>query len=371
MKKYIVAGAGILGASTAYHLAKQGADVTIVDRNDAGQATEAAAGIVCPWLTKRVNSAWYHLVTEGARYYPALIHELEEEGETQTGYSKVGAINIFSKESMLNDKLALAKDRRKTVPEMGDISKLSIEETQALFPPLSGEYAALHISGGARVNGAALRDALLRGAQKNGAEFIHSDAELLTENGRVKGMTLGDQSIHYADHVLVTGGVWAKELFASLGRTVQITSQKAQIVHLRLPDTDTSRWPVVMPPYGQYFLAFGQGKIVVGATQENDRKDTRVTMGGVHQVLEKALKVAPGFAECTYEETKTGFRPFTPGSLPVIGEVAGVKGLYAANGLGASGLTSGPFLGKQLAKLAMGEKTEINLDHYRITEAIQ
>lgn len=51
MKTYIVIGAGILGASTAYHLAKAGVRVTLVDRQDLGQATNAAAGIVCPWLS--------------------------------------------------------------------------------------------------------------------------------------------------------------------------------------------------------------------------------------------------------------------------------------------------------------------------------
>lgn len=59
MKSYIVVGAGILGASTAYHLAKAGANVTIVDRQQVGQATDAAAGIVCPWLSQRRNKAWY------------------------------------------------------------------------------------------------------------------------------------------------------------------------------------------------------------------------------------------------------------------------------------------------------------------------
>ena len=59
MKKFIVIGAGILGASTAYHLAKAGKDVVIIDRQDQGQATDAAAGIICPWLSQRRNKAWY------------------------------------------------------------------------------------------------------------------------------------------------------------------------------------------------------------------------------------------------------------------------------------------------------------------------
>ena len=71
----VVIGAGIVGASAAYHLAKAGADVTVIDRFDRGQATDAAAGIVCPWLSQRRNKAWYELVKGGARHYPQLIKQ--------------------------------------------------------------------------------------------------------------------------------------------------------------------------------------------------------------------------------------------------------------------------------------------------------
>ena len=66
MKSFIVVGAGILGASAAYHLAKKGADVTLIDRGERGRATDAAAGIVCPWLSQRRNQAWYKLAKGGA-----------------------------------------------------------------------------------------------------------------------------------------------------------------------------------------------------------------------------------------------------------------------------------------------------------------
>ncbi|WP_258168317.1 FAD-binding oxidoreductase, partial [Paenibacillus sp. AR247] len=94
MKKYIIIGSGILGASTSYQLAKMGADVLLIDRKDPGQATDAAAGIICPWLSQRRNQAWYQLAKAGAAFYPGLIKELEAEGETQTGYAKVGALSV-------------------------------------------------------------------------------------------------------------------------------------------------------------------------------------------------------------------------------------------------------------------------------------
>src|SRR5690625_2466508 len=92
--KVIIIGAGIIGSTAAYKLSKQGAEVTVIDRNENGKATDAAAGIVCPWLTQRRNKAWYQLAKGGAKIYPSLMAELEEDGETETGYSKVGAITI-------------------------------------------------------------------------------------------------------------------------------------------------------------------------------------------------------------------------------------------------------------------------------------
>jgi D-amino-acid dehydrogenase len=90
----------------------------------------------------------------------------------------------------------------------------------------------------------------------------------------------------------------------------------------------------------------------------------------MQEVLNKGLALAPALADSTVLETRVGFRPFTPGFLPVIGAIPGWKGAYAANGLGASGLTVGPYLGSQLAKLARGEKLEIELSDYDIAKAM-
>ncbi|MBM7571238.1 NAD(P)/FAD-dependent oxidoreductase [Aquibacillus albus] len=370
MQRFIVIGAGILGASTAYHLVKLGAEVLLIDRQDSGQATEAAAGIICPWLTNRRNKAWYQLVKEGAKYYPKLINELEAGGEKETGYKAVGAINIFDTEEKLDHKMQMALKRRQSTPEMGEITKLSPKETKKVFPPLSDQYGAVHVSGGARVNGAALRNALIRNAVKNGVNFIHGDASLVVKGSKVMGVQIEGEKFE-ANQTIVTGGVWAGKLLEPCGIKFLVHSQKAQIVHLHIPDTDTSNWPVLMPPYNQYMLTFDQGKFVVGATQEDDAGlDHRVTMGGVHQIIDKALRVAPGLASSTYVETKVGFRPFTPGYLPIVGRIPNLEGLIVANGLGASGLTSGPFLGLELARSALQFPTTLDLNNYHTNHAL-
>ncbi|MBS4172928.1 FAD-binding oxidoreductase [Bacillus sp. FJAT-49736] len=371
MKKYIVIGAGILGAATAYHLAKAKKEVVIVDRKDIGQATDAAAGIVCPWLSQRRNKAWYQLAKGGAKYYPTLIKELEKDGETDTGYAKVGAISIHSDHDKLVTMEKRALKRKEEAPEMGDVTILSPKETKSKFPLLADGYGSVHVSGAARVDGRALRDALLNSAKKHSATMIHGEATLLSNGKQITGVNVEGNCIQ-ADCVIVTAGAWGNQVLAPLGLDFQVTFQKAQILHLLLPGIETSKWPVVMPPTDQYLLAFNGGKIVAGATHENDTGfDTRVTAGGMQEILHKALELAPDLASATLLETRVGFRPFTPGFLPIIGKLPGFDGIFVANGLGASGLTMGPYIGSELAKLAMGLDTEIDVSLYDVEGAIK
>ncbi|MDN4082952.1 NAD(P)/FAD-dependent oxidoreductase [Paenibacillus polymyxa] len=372
MKKVIVIGAGILGASTAYQLAKMGADVILVDRKDKGQATDAAAGIICPWLSQRRNQAWYQLAKAGARFYPGLIEELKSEGETETGYAQVGALSIHDDSEKIKKMQERARLRHTDAPEIGEITQLNQKETHERFPLLVDHYHSVHISGAARIDGRALRDALIRSAQRNGATLIHGDAALQYDSDHVTGVTVGASSFS-SDEVIVCAGAWANQLMLPLGIRFKVSFQKAQIMHLQVPvKQDTGTWPVIMPPTDQYLLAFDQQKIVIGATHENEIEgyDTRVTAGGMQEILNKGLELAPNLVNSTFQEVRVGFRPFTPGFLPVLGAVPGWNGLIAANGLGASGLTMGPFIGDQLAKLALGMVLDINIDDYDIRNAI-
>ncbi|RPF50627.1 NAD(P)/FAD-dependent oxidoreductase [Aquisalibacillus elongatus] len=368
---FVIIGGGILGASTAYHLALAGEDVTIIDRKDLGQATDAAAGIVCPWLSQRRNKKWYRMVKGGARYYPELVEKLKVDGETDVGYKRVGTISLHTDPTKLDQMVERAKKRREDAPEIGEIKRLSSEESQAYFPLLSDEYEAVYVSGGARVDGRAMRDALLRAAQKRGANVIQGSAEILTESNRVVGVNVNDQTI-FADKVLDTSGAWAKQLMEPLGINFHVTHQRAQIIHLDLQNMNTSEWPVVMPPNNSYLLSFDEGRMVVGATRTDEVEfDYRTTTGAIHEILGKALEVAPGLDNSTFVETRVGFRPYTPGYLPIIGAVPHIDQLLVANGLGASGLTSGPYLGAELARLARKEETELDIQDYDVSQALE
>jgi len=87
--RIIVVGAGIVGASAAFHLTQFGAEVYLIDSNASGRATFAGAGIVCPWLSQNTDPRYEELSFAAARYYPELVARLAAAGETGIAYDLV------------------------------------------------------------------------------------------------------------------------------------------------------------------------------------------------------------------------------------------------------------------------------------------
>jgi len=370
----IIIGGGILGAATAYRLAKAGEEVTLVDSSNPGQATDAGAGIVCPWVSKRRNPDWYALAKGGARFYPSLVKELEANGITETGYAKVGSLSLQEDDGKLKELFEIISNRKEDAPEIGEIELLDEQEVQRRFPLLRSGFGAVHVSGGARVDGRMLRDALLEGARIYGAKQLTGKADLLHEESRIYGVRVGDMEIE-ANRVIAVNGAWMRDLldpiFADKELYFDVRPQRAQIIHLELAGVDGSEWPVAKSPFNQYMLMSGN-RLIVGATQENNTGfDRRMTAGGIHEILHKALDLAPGLSDATLLETRVGFRPMTPESVPVMGQLQGFKNLYVANGLGSSGLTMAPFMAKQLANLVLGEQLDVKLENYNPSRIIK
>jgi D-amino-acid dehydrogenase len=197
---------------------------------------------------------------------------------------------------------------------------------------------------------------------------VDGAAELILRGSRVAGIRVNGETIE-ADAVVVAAGAWAPKLLEPAGVKLAVAPQRGQIVHLRLPGTDTSRWPVLLPLSSYYLLAFEDSRVVVGASREfNSGFDYRLTAAGVAEVLNAGLGVAPGLASWTVHEIRIGFRPLADNNRPKLGPVPGVDNLFVGNGLGPSGLSMGPFSGALLANAVLGMPTEIALTPYDVSK---
>jgi glycine/D-amino acid oxidase-like deaminating enzyme len=359
--RIVVVGAGVLGASTAYHLAREGADVAVVDQAHEGRATAAGAGILCPWASHVDDPAFYELYAAGARYYSDLVPALSELGETDLGFRRVGALIVSTDPRELTSAESLLRDRRMEAPEIGEVDRLFPREVKALFPPLRADLAGIHVAGGARVDGRRLAASLLRAAEHHGATVARGFGELISRGDRAPSVRLDDREI-VADAVVITAGAWSPALLRPLGINLPIQPQRGQIIHLHLPGQETNSWPVVLPPGSHYLLAFDDSRVVAGATRESGAGfDYRVTAAGQAEVLSEALRIAPGLGVASLVETRVGFRPVSLDGRPLLGRARNVEGLVIGNGLGAAGLTIGPLAGRLLADVVLDRQPALDL----------
>jgi D-amino-acid dehydrogenase len=367
--KVVVVGAGILGSSAAYHLARAGAKVTLVDRADDGRATAAGAGIICPWGSAVEDEASYALLAGGARYYAELANLLAEDGEHDLGYARVGGLYVPAAAEDLEVIERRVRARAVAAPEAGLVERLKPADARAMFPPLRHDQTALFVSGGARVDGRRIAAALKRAAGKRRTRFVAGSAELVGSGTSIAGVRVAGELIE-AERVVLAAGAWAPSLLEAIGVKLQVAPQRGQIIHLRHPPTDTARWPVLLPLSSYYLLAFEDSRVVIGATRESRVGfDYRSTAQGVAEVLNAGLAVAPGLGAWTLSEVRIGFRPVAADDRPKLGPLPGVDNLFVANGLGASGLTMGPYSGALLADCVLGRGAEGALAAYAIANS--
>ena len=357
-----VVGSGVAGAATAFALARAGAAVTVLESGEAGAATAAGAGIVQPWASSAEGPS-YELYAAGAAHYPRAVELLRDSGIDDVGYEVCGSLVVDADSAALDAVEARLRERTAGVAVAGTISRLSPAEAVGLFPPLAGGLGAVHVSGGARVDGRRLRSGLLAGARRHGADIRAAAAARVVVGDRPT-LLAGDERID-ADAVVVAAGAWTDRLLAGIGPALGVEPQRGQLVHLGLTGVDTARWPSVLPPGPSYLVPFAGGRVVAGATRETGSGfDARITADGLRSVLADALAVAPGLATTSVLETRVGLRPLPRSGRPVLGPLPDVPGWFVVSGLGAGGLTMGPVAGHLIAQLVLTGRPDLDLSAF-------
>jgi D-amino-acid dehydrogenase len=368
----VVVGGGIVGASTAYHLARAGTRTLLLDRHDDGRATDAGAGIVSPATSSRTDDAdWFRFAVDSFEYYRPLVDRLETESDEATGVARTGLLAVAVDEADVDrfeDRLA-AIDRRSGEigsPEPGTVEEIDPALAGELFPPLSDATRVFNYEHAMRVDGQKLTTALLRAGERHGLAITHEDVTGIdVEDGHVTGV-VGRHDQYGTDAVVIAGGAWSGAFETQLGVSVPVEPQRGQLVHLVLRDADPVDWPIVTGFRDGYLVPWPDGRIVAGATREPGVGfDPRPTPGGVRTVLEEALRLAPGLETATFRDVDVGLRPASPDGLPILGPVPGVDGAFLATGHGPTGLQIGPYSGRVVAQLVRGETSEADLSAFR------
>lgn len=374
--KVAVIGAGIVGGVASYYLSKDpNIELTVFDEG-IGQGTKASAGIISPWLSRRRNKKWYRMVRDAAAFYPDFLNEVMEGDQVpSTVYNKVGTLLFKTKPEYLDEMLEIGLKRREEAPEIGELAILTPEEIKTKIPIYDKEQSAVWASGGAKVDGGRLVDLLLEKVKDNQATLIEERAELtVLDNGKYQ--VSSSSYTDTFDKVVLANAAWLGQTLEPLGYDVDVRPQKGQLAELKYNfnyDIDSKDWPVVMPEGESDIIPFDDGNIVVGATHEDEMEfDLKVTPELVHSMIESASETfSSELSVDGVTKYRTGTRAYTSDYAPFFGYVPELEGVIVASGLGSTGLTAGPLVGKILYELITNQEPSLPLEDYPASNYIQ
>jgi len=155
---------------------------------------------------------------------------------------------------------------------------------------------------------------------------------------------------------VLAAGAWSASEWLPAPARPPIRPVKGQILTLRGPAGEPVCDRIVVTER-VYMVPRADGRLVVGATVEEQGFDTRITAGGVHELLREAYRTLPDVAELELVEAIAGVRPATPDNMPLIGP-GPLDGLVLATGHFRNGILLAPVTADRVAAHLAGESAE-------------
>jgi glycine/D-amino acid oxidase-like deaminating enzyme len=358
--RIVVVGAGILGASIAYHLVKRGASVLIVEAVRPGaEATEKSFGWINATFSKRPR-AYFDLNQLGLAGWRRLEIELGGELKVQWG----GSVSWAPADSTADE----LRENVRRHQEWGYATHLiDEEEFRRLLPNVTpGDFgAACHSEFEGSVDPVDALKALLRQVRELGGEVqypLQADG-LKLESGRVTAIRAGEISVD-ADIVVLASGVATQRLAEMAEVSIPLKESQGVLVHTRPQPKQIDR--VVLAP-GVHCKQKLDGRVVVGGqiVAGVGTANGEVPQPGEdgQRILREAARVLPGIRGVAVERVTVGHRVMPLDEYPVIGFSDRCPNLYVA--AMHSGVTLAPLIG-QLAALEILDGARVSsLEPYR------
>jgi glycine oxidase len=348
----VVVGGGVVGCAAAYTLAREGLEVTLLERDAlAAHASGAAAGMLSPLGESAGLGPFLRYGLASLAMFEDLVPELRERSGVDAEYVPSGVLH-----AALDDADEAHLRAKATALAAHGLEWLDAEAAHKAQPGLAPDLrGALWSAREGHVRSPLLTRAFAGAATQLGARIETGVAVdgLLREGGRVLGVRTGAGEVR-AESVVLCTGAWAPACAGWLdgALTLPIEPVRGQILAL-----DAPRPPLrsMVVGGGVYVVPRRDGSVVVGATEERVGFDCRVTAAGLAQLLDAAPRAVPALATCTFRYGWAGLRPATPDGLPLIGPVPGHEGLFVATGHFRNGVLLAPITGRLVADLVTGK----------------
>ena len=344
----IIVGAGIIGLSLAIELNKRGLKVLIVEKGEPGREASWAAGGMLADSPIETKPALRELAADSARMYPEFVHELEDESRLKIDLREHGTLLFVDP------------------PDIEDLMYEGLTSANwcALEPGLTAEN--LIAKGGAvfflkerSVDPRDLTAAAIAAAKHRGIDLSSGNPVLgiTTADGKVAGVRTTKTQFS-AGIVVNCAGAWAGQIEPFIIPTRPV---KGQMLCVVLPQKELVRHVLRTPDV--YLIPRSDGRMVIGATQEEAGFDKRTVPETIQRLRGAAVALAPKLHDARMIEAWAGLRPGTPDALPILGATP-TPGYFVATGHFRDGILLAPVTARIMGQVIAGEEPVFALDAF-------
>jgi sarcosine oxidase subunit beta len=362
---FIILGAGVMGASIAFHLARRKAgSIVVIDKDHvaSGGSSRSSALIRMHYsfppevqlalVSVKMFQHWREIVGEEGVFHKTGFVRIVHPNETERLRQNV------EMQRSLGTKVDLI-DRRQLRNLEPDWALDDVE--LAAYEPDSG-YG----------DGNIVANDFLSRAREMGATYLPKTcAELLVQGGRVRGVKTDVGEIH-APVVLAATGPWTRPLFQPVGFDPPIETEYHQVAILKnAPGMKAGGCACIDSVTATYFRSDGGGKFLVGdfygkRPVDPDNFPQRASETDLEEIIERASRRAPKLENAEVIRGVTGVYDMTPDSRPLLGEIPGVKGLHICAGFSGMGFKISPAIGLVMSELIFdGAATTVDISAFR------
>lgn len=363
----IVVGGGVQGASLAFHLARRGTRVIVLERGSVGGgATGRSSGFVrmhydyepdarLAWASFPYFSDWANVVGAGdCSFVNCGFVQVIPTAQEAALHANVAMLQGIGVDTLLIDRAEFER----LVPgvDAHDITTVAWEPRSGFADP-SGTAAGFMAA--ARAKGATL-------VQQCRVEAV------TVEGGRVSGVTT-DRGTFSAPIVVDAAGAWAGQVAATVGLEVPIRPWRHDTAYFGLPDGHAANFPIVLDNVNEvYFRPEGRDLMLVGLEIGNDvggspdRPMGNISQGIIDLMVARLMVRVPWMGTGTFRTAHGGQDGLSPDERPILGP-EGPDGFWLACGFSGTGFKTAPAMGASLSEWILdGRPSTVDITPYRL-----
>lgn len=359
----VIIGGGIVGCSTAYHLAQLGWDVVLLERRKLTSGTTFHAAGLVGQLRSSAN------ITQLLGYSVALYDRLEQETGQATGWKRNGGLRLACNAERWTE----VKRQATTAHSFGlDMQLLTPSEALELWPLMSIDdvVGAAFLPTDGQANPSDITLSLAKGARAAGARILEDTTvkSIDVDKGVIRGVET-DRGRIDCPVVIACAGQWTRALAKTVGVNVPLVPMQHQYLVTERIDGVPSDLPTLRDPDRLTYYKEEVGGLIMGGYEPNPKpwaldgipEDFHFSLLGsdydhFEQLMALSLGRVPALENVGVKELVNGPESFTPDGNFILGEAPELANFFVGAGFNAYGIAAGGGAGMALAEwVAKGE----------------